>query len=88
MQDLRKNKRIEYREQILVNDAVKALSSSLSEGGFFLNTGYYFKPDAVISIELPLSRSVLKAKARVRHAHKDIGFGASFLDLSALQREC
>jgi two-component system, chemotaxis family, chemotaxis protein CheY len=87
MEDLRKNKRIEYREQIVVNNIIKALSLSLSEGGFSISTGYYFKPDTIIDVQLPLSRSLLKAKARVRHLQKDVGFGASFLDLDAIQRE-
>jgi CheY-like chemotaxis protein len=87
MQDLRRNKRIGYREQIVVNNIVKALGTSLSEGGFFLSTGYSFPPEAIVDVEIPLNRTTLKAKARVRHAQKDIGFGASFLDLTVLQRE-
>jgi|WetSurMetagenome_2_1015567.scaffolds.fasta_scaffold00104_1 CheY-like chemotaxis protein len=87
MQDLRRNKRIDYREHIMVNNIVKTLGASLSEGGFFLSTGYYFSPDSIINVEMPLSRTTLRAKAKVCHAQKDIGIGATFLDLTALQRE-
>jgi CheY-like chemotaxis protein len=87
MEDLRKHKRIDYREQIMVNNLVKALGASLSEGGFFLSTGYYFAPDAIINVEIPLNRNTLKARARICHSEKDVGAGATFLDLTALQRE-
>jgi CheY-like chemotaxis protein len=87
MQDMRKNRRIEYREQVVVNNIVKALCTSLSEGGVFLSTGYYFKPDSIINLELTLNRNNLKLSAQVRHAQKDIGVGATFMDLNAMQRE-
>jgi CheY-like chemotaxis protein len=87
MQDMRKNRRIEYRDQVVVNNIVKTLCTSLSEGGVFLSTGYYFKPDSIIDLELPLNRNNLKLSAQVRRAQKDVGVGATFMDLNAVQRE-
>jgi CheY-like chemotaxis protein len=87
MEDLRKKKRVDYREQIVINRIIKAPGTSLSEGGFFASTGYRFTTGAILNIDIPLNRNTMTAKAQVRHTLDDIGFGASFQDLTLEQRD-
>lgn len=87
MQELRRNKRIGYHGQVLINNLVKAPCVSLSETGMFVGTGYHLPLHSTATLEFLLNRDLIRINAEVRHAQKDIGIGLSFLDLNSPARE-
>jgi CheY-like chemotaxis protein len=87
MQELRRDRRISYHGQVLINNMVKAPCVSLSAGGIFIGTSYHLPLHSTATLEFLLNRDLIRTNAEVCHAQKDIGIGLSFLDLSAAAME-
>src|SRR5512139_2210818 len=82
----RKHPRINFGEDVLINNTVRVKATSLSEQGIYVHTGRYFLPQTVIDLSFSLAGQTLTFRARVQHAQRGVGMGLMFLDMTSGQR--
>ncbi|MDA8087159.1 MAG: response regulator [Nitrospiraceae bacterium] len=82
MIERRRQPRIIFKRQVVLNNAVSAMGLDLSEGGIYIQTGRYFPVGSVVSISLPLNNSVLNVSARVQHSKPGAGMGLMFMNMT------
>ena len=77
----RKEKRVPFKEKILVNNSMLFNSIDISEGGLYVYTGRSFEKNSLISVTLPVKGEKITVKARVQHNQPGIGMGLKFIEL-------
>src|SRR5512139_106171 len=73
--------RVDFGQDVLINDTMKVKALTISEEGLYVHTGRFFPVGTVIDLSLTLGKEKLMVKARVRHSQQGIGMGLIFLDL-------
>jgi CheY-like chemotaxis protein len=79
----RKYKRFPFREDILIDNIMKAYSQNISQDGMFLCTANPPEKDSIITVTIPLKLTV---KAVVRNYQPGIGTGIKFIDMTDDQK--
>ena len=87
MADKRRDARVIFRKQVLINNLLGATGLDLSKSGIYIHTGRNFIKNSIVSISLPLDNAVLDLKACVQHSKPGVGMGLKFLDLTEEQKQ-
>ncbi len=84
----RREKRVKFKQKVLVNNQIMVEALDISEGGLFLHTGRSFEDGAIVQVGIPTQpRSFdLKVQAKVQHNHRGIGMGLQFIDVAAKEK--
>jgi CheY-like chemotaxis protein len=87
--DLRKFKRVKFKQKVLIDNQIMVEALDISEDGLFLHTGRSFDDGAVVEVGIPTlpGNFELKVLARVQHNHSGIGMGMQFVDLGDSQKQ-
>lgn len=85
-QERRRNERLPFREDIVVDGAKLCTSSDISEGGLFISAIQIFEENDVIEITMPLENEKITVKAKVKYSQPGIGVGVMFVDLNEDQK--
>lgn len=81
----RKQKRIPFKQQILINNSMMVNSVDISEGGLYVHTGRMFPSGSILDISFQAGRNPLNLKARVQHCQEGIGMGLELVDINPEQ---
>ncbi len=81
----RKNKRIPFTVDVLINKGVLVKGIDISITGLYLHTGRSFPPGSIVEVTFPLNAEELSVKARVQHNQSGVGMGLKFVNLDAKQ---
>jgi hypothetical protein len=84
--DLRKYKRLQFREHILVDGSKRCTSTDISEGGIFVSAIQYFEENSIVEISIPFNEATIHVKGQVQFYQAGIGIGIRFIELSDKQR--
>ncbi len=87
MTDKRKDPRVIFRRQVVINGLMGATGLDLSKSGIYIHTGRNFINGSVVNVSLPLDSHTMHLKARVRHSKPGVGMGLMFLDLTGEQEQ-
>lgn len=82
----RKNPRLPFREDIVVDGAKLCTSNDISEGGLFVSAIQIFEVDDVIEVTIPFGKDKMIVKAKVKYCQPGIGMGIMFIDLNDEQK--
>jgi hypothetical protein len=82
----RKNERIPFREEILIDGVRVSTSLDISEDGLFISGIQCYEEYSFIDVTIPCKEEHLKVKAQVRYCQPGIGMGVVFTDLTDEQR--
>jgi len=82
----RREKRIPFREDILVNGTTICKGIDISEGGLYIYTDRLFAKNSTIQVTLPFKDKKIIIKAIVQHNQPGIGIGVKFFDLNDMQK--
>jgi len=87
--DLRRFKRVKFKQKVLVDNQIMVEALDISENGLFLHTGRSFDDGAVVEVGIPTlpGNFELKVYARVQHNHRGIGMGMQFVDIGDKQKQ-
>ncbi len=81
----RKQKRIPFTQQILINNSIMLNAIDISEGGVYVHTDRIFPSGNILNVSISMGVQKLNLKARVQHCQEGIGMGLQFIDLSPEQ---
>jgi CheY-like chemotaxis protein len=81
----RKQVRVPFKKNVLINGSIMVLGLDLSIGGLYVHTGRHFRANSIVKVTLPLNGEFLNLQARVQHAQDNIGMGLMFIDLDLEQ---
>lgn len=86
--NLRKFKRIKFKQKVLVDNQIMVEALDISEEGLFLHTGRSFDDGSLVEVGIPTlpGNFDLKVLAKVQHNHRGIGMGMQFVDLDDKQK--
>ena len=86
--NLRKFKRVKFKQKVLVDNQIMVEALDISENGLFLHTGRSFDDDSIVEVGIPTlpGNFDLKVQAKVQHNHRGIGMGMQFVDLDDKQK--
>jgi len=82
----RRNKRLPFREDILVDGSKLCTSTDISEGGLFVSAIQYFEEGSLVEVTIPLNEERITVKAQVKYSQPGIGIGLMFIELNDEQR--
>ncbi len=82
----RKNSRMPFREDILVEGMSSCTSTEISEGGIFVTSLQDFVVGKVVEISIPVGEGKMTVKTLVKYSDPGIGAGLVFIDLNDVQR--
>ena len=84
----RSEKRVKFKQKVLVNNQIMVEALDISEGGLFLHTGRSFEDGAIVEVGIPTQPGSfdLKVQAEVRHNHRGIGMGLQFVDVEGKEK--
>jgi len=84
----RREKRVKFKQKVLVNNQIMVEALDISEGGLFLHTGRSFEDGTIVEVGIPTQPGSfdLKVKAMVRHNHRGIGMGLQFIDVTGKEK--
>ena len=82
----RKNKRIPFIADIIIDGVMKTTSVEISEGGLYVSTMQPFNENTEIDVTIPFKGEMSALKAQVLYSHPGIGIGVKFIDLNDEQR--
>lgn len=85
-QNFRKQTRVPFREEILIDDSILVNGIDLSEGGIYVHTGRSFVVGSEVTVALPLIKGALRLKALVQHDQPGVGMGLHFEGLDEGQK--
>lgn len=85
-EDHRKQKRIPFAEDILVDGTMLFKSIDISEGGLYVYTGRSFEGNRVVNVTLTFKDKKFTLAAKVMHNQPGIGMGLKFINLSDEQK--
>lgn len=77
----RKQQRVAYRRNVLINGSIMVFGLDLSIGGLYVHTGRHFKSDSIVNVKLPLNGEFISAQALVQHSQDSIGMGLKFVKI-------
>jgi len=83
----RRDIRVSFGEDILINNSMKVRALTISEGGLYVHTGRFFPVGTIVDVSFRLAGEKLSLKARVQHSQHGIGMGLMFADLTESDRE-
>ncbi len=86
VRDNKGQRRISFREHILIAGLTQCVTANISEGGLFISALHYFEKDDVFELSIPVKGEKITIKAQVKHYQPGIGAGVSFIDLNDYQR--
>jgi rubrerythrin len=75
---LRRDPRVSFTAEVVVNGQVKAKSVDISESGIFLLTSQTFRQGELITMKFPVMDGTVSVSARVRYSVPNKGIGAAF----------
>jgi hypothetical protein len=81
----RTEKRVPFKEYVMINGALRAKAIDISEGGIYVHTGRSFKSGSTVYVSLVLKFMEIEARARVRFSHDGVGMGLRFRGLTGEQ---
>jgi CheY-like chemotaxis protein len=86
--NLRKFKRVKFKQKVLVDNQIMVEALDISEEGLFLHTGRSFDDGSIVEVGIPTlpGNFDLKVLAKVQHNHRGIGMGMQFVDLNDKQK--
>ncbi|MDA8086710.1 MAG: response regulator [Nitrospiraceae bacterium] len=87
MADKRKDPRVIFKKQVVVNNLLGATGLDLSKSGIYIHTGRHFIKGSVVNVSLPLGSTTLELKARVQHSKPGVGMGLEFLNITGEQKQ-
>ncbi len=79
--------RIPYAGDVVVNGAIHAKGSNISEEGMYVFTGRPFVPGSTVRVEFSFGGRKFSTAAIVKSCDGSIGMGLNFADLSDVERE-
>lgn len=82
----RKQKRIPFAENILVDGTMLFKGIDISEGGLYVYTGRSFKENSIVNVTLTFKGKRFILAAKVLHNQPGIGMGLKFINLSDEQK--
>ncbi len=75
---LRRDPRVSFTAEAIVNGQVPAKSVDISESGIFLLTAQTFRQGELITMKFPVMNGTVSISARVRYSVPNKGIGAAF----------
>lgn len=82
----RKQKRINFAVDVLINDTIMVKGIDLSEGGMYVHTGRLFPIGSEVDVLISIKGKNIRIKAKVQHAQAGVGMGLQFVVLDAGQK--
>ncbi len=83
----RRQERVPYKKDIMLNDDVKVKAIDISEGGMYIHTFHLFRAGDIVDVSLPLRGETFKIKARIKHVQKGVGMGRYTCDNILSERD-
>lgn len=82
----RKQKRIPFKQQILINNSIMVNAIDITEGGLYVHTGRMFPSGSILDTSFFIGKHPVNLKAKVQHCQEGIGMGLEFVDLNPEQK--
>jgi len=82
----RKQRRIPFNQQILINNSIMGNATDISEGGLYVHTGRMFNSGSRIDISVPVKNRALSLKAEVKHCEEGVGMGLEFVNVELFKQ--
>ena len=86
-EEQRRQERVPFKRDIMLNDDVTVKAIDISQGGMYIHTFDPFRVGDIVDVSLPLRGETFKIKARIKHVQKGVGMGLMFIDMDVGQME-
>ena len=78
----RKQRRLPFIEDILLDNIFFCTSVDISESGIFVSGILHFDENDVVEIAIPLREEQIRVKGQVKNCQPGVGAGLEFIDLN------
>ena len=80
MMERRSAKRVPYKFDVVLNDAILVKGIDISEGGMYVHTGRSIPVGSLVRVKFMVQGKRVELEAEVRSCHESVGMGLNFVN--------